>query len=198
VGGEQSRPESESRQRAWVRERIQMTIRAVREHPWLVGYNFFQGFILGAGGVAALYRWVLRTEDPGWLGLTAFTTAAFVGGVLNAYSWAKSIYREIPPESLKDRVKRLTVSLQHAMVALEETSAEMQKEIDQSQQLLAKLAQDARTYEHLAQINRPEVEAIAVLVRGEVKTESSRSSRQQFLVNLGFFVAGAVLSVLLQ
>ena len=200
MGPEQSMPESGPRRWAWAHRRIQRTIRVIRRHPFHTIYEAWIGFLVLGAGLLFLSVRVLHIERF-WSGTTVVLIGligGLVGAMLNVYSFAARNDWEIKPESLRDRVKRLTSSLQYAMKALEKTSAELQKEIDQSQQLLAKLEQDAQSYEQLAQINRPGREAVAMLVRGEVKAESSRSSRQQFLLNLGFFIAGAALSVLLQ
>jgi hypothetical protein len=97
---------------------------------------------------------------------------------------------------VQERVDRLTKTLRDAMRALAATSEELQQEVDLGQQLVAKLEADARTYEELARVNRAQAEAVAVLVRGELATEGRRSFWKGFAMNLGFFLAGVVASVL--
>jgi arginine/ornithine N-succinyltransferase beta subunit len=97
---------------------------------------------------------------------------------------------------VQERVDRLTGTLRDAMRVLAATSEELQQEVDRGQQLVAKLEADARTYEELARVNRAQAEAVAVLVRGELETEGRRSFWKQFGMNFGFFLAGAVVSVL--
>src|SRR5262245_40933388 len=72
-------------------------------------------------------------------------------------------------ESVQQRVQRLTSSLQGAMTALTEISEELQSEIEHGRELVAKLEADARTYEQLAKVSREQAEAVATLVRGEMK-----------------------------
>lgn len=62
---------------------------------------------------------------------------------------------------------------------------------------MAKLQADAHTYEELARVNRTKAEAVATLVRGELATEGRRSFWKGFAMNLGFFVAGVVVSVVI-
>ena len=61
---------------------------------------------------------------------------------------------------------------------------------------MGKLQADARTYEELARVNRAQAEAVATLVRGELASEGRRSFWKQFAMNLGFFLAGVGVSVL--
>jgi hypothetical protein len=99
-------------------------------------------------------------------------------------------------ERVPERVDRLTATLADAMRALAATSEELQQEVDRGQQLVAKLEADARTYEELARVNRVQAEAVATLVRSELETEGRRSFWKGFAMNLGFFLAGVVVSVL--
>jgi hypothetical protein len=123
---------------------------------------------------------------------------ALVGAVFTAFiSWAQHALRG-PALSvgMQERVDRLTRTLRDAMRALAATSEELQHEVDRGQELVAKLEADARTYEELARVNRAQAEAVATLVRGELETEGRRSFWKGFAMNLGFFLAGAVVSVL--
>jgi hypothetical protein len=101
-------------------------------------------------------------------------------------------------ESLRQRAQRLTATLQDAMTALATTSEELQREVDRGRELVAKLEQDAQTYEELVRVRREQAEAVAVLLRSEIKAEGRRSFWLQFGVNLGFFLAGVVITLLFQ
>jgi hypothetical protein len=100
-------------------------------------------------------------------------------------------------ESIQERVDRLTGTLRDAMRALAATSDEVQHEVDRGRQLVARLETDARTYEELAKVNRTQAEAVATLVRGELEAEGRRSFWKQFGMNLGFFLAGVAVTVVL-
>jgi hypothetical protein len=105
--------------------------------------------------------------------------------------------RKLPSgQPVQERVDQLTRTLRDAMRALAATSQELQREVDRGQQLVAKLEADVRTYEELARVNRAQAEAVATLVRGELATEGRRSFWKGFAMNFGFFLAGAVVSVL--
>jgi thiamine biosynthesis lipoprotein ApbE len=126
---------------------------------------------------------------------------AGVGALLSALAaWSEARMRRrsrASGERVQERVDRLTGTLRDAMSALATTSEELQQEVDQGQQLVARLQADARTYEELARVNRTQAEAVATLVRGELATEGRRSFWKGFAMNLGFFVAGVVVSVVI-
>jgi hypothetical protein len=103
--------------------------------------------------------------------------------------------------TLRERTQRLTKALEVAMTALAETSDELQLEVEQGQRLVTKLERDAHTYEELAKVSRDQAEAVAVLVRGEVKAEGRRSFWTQlwvqFVLGVVFFVAGVIVTLAL-
>jgi hypothetical protein len=101
-------------------------------------------------------------------------------------------------ESLQERAKHLSSELGSAMSALAAISDELTREVESSQSLVARLQRDAKTYEELARVNREQAVSVAMLVRGELKSEGRRSFWMQFLVNFGFFAAGAVLTFLIR
>ena len=124
-----------------------------------------------------------------------------VGGLLSALaaSYSENMRRlnRASGERVQERVDRLTETLRDAMRALAATSEELQQEVDQGQQLVAKLQADAHRYEELTRVNRAQAEAVAVLMRAELEAEGRRSFWKGFAMNFGFFLAGVVVSVLL-
>lgn len=92
--------------------------------------------------------------------------------------------------SLEERVRTLGDALADSARAIDE----IEKETRARQQLVAALEADAKRYEQIRELHRDEVEAVAQLVRSEVRTEHNRASKRQFwlsfLQNLLFFAAG--------
>jgi hypothetical protein len=123
----------------------------------------------------------------------AITLATLLVGVASIWEMAG---RSSQGESLRQRADRLTTTLQQAMASLAATSEELQREAEDSKRLVAKLEQDASTYEELARINRAQAEAVAHLVRGEIEHEGRRSLWRGVAVNFVFFLFGMVLTLL--
>jgi len=94
-------------------------------------------------------------------------------------------------ETIEERIKKLTSSLQESTNLI----AEVESEISERSALVEKLKKDADTYEQLVKLKEPEVEAVAQLLRGELKKEGSRSFWKGVLVNFLFFALGLIASV---
>jgi flagellar biosynthesis/type III secretory pathway M-ring protein FliF/YscJ len=92
--------------------------------------------------------------------------------------------------SLEERVRTLGTALADSARAIDEIEGEVRAR----QELVTQLEADARRYEALRELNREEVEAIAQLIRVEMRTENTRAGRTQFLLaflqNLFFFALG--------
>ncbi len=97
--------------------------------------------------------------------------------------------------SLEERVRKLGNALASSARAIDEIEGEVQAR----QQLVASLEADAKRYETLRALHRDEVDAIAQLVRGEMRAEGNRLSRRQFwlgvLQNAIFFAGGVVVTL---
>jgi hypothetical protein len=89
-------------------------------------------------------------------------------------------------ESLEERIEILT----NALADSAKLVSQIEREIDQRRSVVERLEQDAKTYQEIANLRRTEVEAVAQMIRGEIKTESRRSFWQQVAVNLLFFLLG--------
>ena len=96
-------------------------------------------------------------------------------------------------ETIEDRVGRLTRSLQEATTLI----ANIEAEIKARSSLATQLQQDIDRYNQLVEIRKPEVEAIAQLLRGELKHEGRSSFWKSVLLNFVFFVLGAGASLLI-
>jgi t-SNARE complex subunit (syntaxin) len=96
-------------------------------------------------------------------------------------------------ETIEERINKLTSSLQESTNLI----AEVEAEIFERSALVEKLKKDAETYEQVVKLKGPEVEAVAQLLRGELKKEGSRSFWKGVAVNFLFFVLGLIASVLL-
>jgi len=94
-------------------------------------------------------------------------------------------------ETIEERIKKLTSSLQESTNLI----AEVESEISERSTLVEKLKKDAETYEQLVKLKGPEVEAVAQLLRGELKKEGSRSFWKGVIVNFMFFALGLIASV---
>jgi len=75
--------------------------------------------------------------------------------------------------------------------------SQIETEIDNRQALVHKLQSDIETYRQITELNQSQVEAVAQLLRGELRKESHRSFWRNVAINFGFFVLGAVVSGLL-
>lgn len=96
-------------------------------------------------------------------------------------------------ESLEDRITKLTSALTESASLV----SQIEDEIKQRQSVVERLELDAKTYQEIANLRRPEVEAVAQVIRGEIKSESRRSFWIQIAVNFVFFVAGIVVTLVL-
>jgi methyl-accepting chemotaxis protein len=96
-------------------------------------------------------------------------------------------------ETIEERIKQLTSSLQESTNLI----AEVESEISERSALVEKLKKDAETYEQVVKLKGPEVEAVAQLLRGELKKEGSRSFWKGVAVNFLFFILGLIASILL-
>jgi peptidoglycan hydrolase CwlO-like protein len=126
--------------------------------------------------------------------LMLFVTAVFGGVSSLVYAFLERGGRRIPPqENAEQRVERLTKSLREAASFVDE----IETEIAASQAKARKLQADVERYEQLSRIHREDLEAIATVLRIELRDESRRTFWQNFAMNFGFFLLGAAASFLL-
>lgn len=91
--------------------------------------------------------------------------------------------------------ERIT-KLINALKSSTELISAIDQEIKERQQLVTKLEQDLATYDEIVKLKESEVEAVAQLLRGELRKEGRKSLLQEILVNGFFFILGVVLTLL--
>lgn len=72
---------------------------------------------------------------------------------------------------------------------------EIEQEIQQRHSMVTKLQEDVNRFKRLAKLKGSEVEAIAQTLRGELRTEGSKSLFKSALVSLVFFIAGVLVTL---
>lgn len=96
-------------------------------------------------------------------------------------------------ETTEERIQKLIKSLQETTNLVNK----IEDEINQRSKLAEKLQNDIKFYDGLVSLKKPEVEAIAQLLRGELKKESKSSFWKGFAVNFLFFILGAIISIII-
>jgi t-SNARE complex subunit (syntaxin) len=95
--------------------------------------------------------------------------------------------------TIEDRIKQLTSSLQESTKLI----SQVESEISERSALVEKLKKDSETYEQIVKLKEADVEAIAQLLRGELKKEGNRSFWKGVAVNFLFFIFGLVGSIII-
>jgi t-SNARE complex subunit (syntaxin) len=96
--------------------------------------------------------------------------------------------------TVEDRIRILS----HSLTEVTNLISQIESEVKTRSELVEKLKKDAELYNKLVEINKPEVEAIAQLLRGELKQESKKNFWLGVAVNFVFFVLGALTGFLLK
>lgn len=96
-------------------------------------------------------------------------------------------------ETIEQRVRRLTGSLIEATQLI----YQIEGEIESRRTLVDRLQDDLETYNRIVELKRPEVEAVAQLLRGELQKQEKLSFWQNVLINFVFFALGAITSTVL-
>jgi vacuolar-type H+-ATPase subunit I/STV1 len=96
-------------------------------------------------------------------------------------------------ETLEERIKQLTSSLED----ISKVIGDVEKAVEERRELARKLEQDVRTYNNIITLKKDEVEAVAQLLRGELKKEERRGLLRDILINVVFFMLGLVASYFL-
>ncbi|OEE37080.1 hypothetical protein A1QO_18080 [Vibrio genomosp. F10 str. ZF-129] len=95
-------------------------------------------------------------------------------------------------ETTNERISRLSKSLKESI----DLTNEIESEIKQRHELASKLQADVERFEHLAKLKESEIEAVAQTLRGELKSEGTKSFWKSILVSMFFFIAGVVVTIL--
>ena len=94
-------------------------------------------------------------------------------------------------ETTAERIERLSKALKESITL----TNEIEQEIQQRHSMVSKLQEDVSRFEQLAKLKESEVEAIAQTLRGELRTEGSKSLFKSALVSLAFFIAGMLMTL---
>lgn len=95
-------------------------------------------------------------------------------------------YKKEARETVEMRISRLFQELEEAVRLL----GDIQNEIKARHNLALKLQEDIRTYKQIVELKQPEVEAVAQLLRGELRKERRHSFWRDFSMKLVFYVLG--------
>ena len=101
--------------------------------------------------------------------------------------------RKKKEETIEDRINTLTTSLRDASRIV----SQVEEEIADRQQLVQRLQKDAETYNKVASLNKGDVEAVAQVLRGELKKDDRRKLFRDILLNFVFFMLGLAASFFL-
>ena len=119
-----------------------------------------------------------------------FLVMGVIGGMMALLgSLLEFLFREKrrSTEAIEFRIEKLTGALHNATSLI----GEVENEIKKRSALVEKLQSDAEHYEQLIQLKKPEVEAVAQLLRGELNQAGNRSFWQGAVLNFAFFLLGA-------
>jgi septal ring factor EnvC (AmiA/AmiB activator) len=95
-------------------------------------------------------------------------------------------------ETTQQRVQRLTSALTEAT----RTISDIEQELRERQSTVERLRHEIETYERLKDMNEEEVEAVVDVLGVPLRREARRSFWVNAAMNFGFFVLGAVVSII--
>ncbi len=125
--------------------------------------------------------------------ITVVTLVTATGGLASVLaSWfgrSLSKSRE-EPETLEQRIEKLTYALGESSKLVSEVEAEIQER----HKLASELKQDAEKYETLITLNKDQVDAVAQVFQGELRREGTKSFWKGVAANFVFFLLGAAVS----
>lgn len=98
------------------------------------------------------------------------------------------------PKDRRSRIDRLSRSLRDALRIIDD----IKREVEEGSALLEQLEEDAAVKRQLARLSSDDARAVLVQMRETVRTESTRSTWVQFGLNVGFFVAGLLVAVVIE
>jgi hypothetical protein len=119
----------------------------------------------------------------------ATTAAAFQVGVT---LFLKRRQREDPLAARRKRIEELTAALRESV----EITREIELDIQSGQELAERLRDEVATYEEAARLSRSEVEAVASVLRGELRVESRSTFKRDLILSGSSVVVGAGLAAL--
>jgi hypothetical protein len=101
---------------------------------------------------------------------------------------ARALYAEAS-QPLPARIAKLTSDLENASRSI----ALIERQVEARRQLVAKLEEDQRKYKQLADLNKPQVEAVAQALQQQIDQSNQRSFWQSFWINIGISVVFTIL-----
>lgn len=105
--------------------------------------------------------------------------------------FSKKDEKKTEEELLKEKVNSLTSSLNESTDII----SEITQQVNYRHELVENLKKDHDKYQKLVSLKEEEVQAVAQLLRGELKQESKSSFNRSFLMNSLFFILGSVVSI---
>jgi hypothetical protein len=97
------------------------------------------------------------------------------------------------PDPAVERVRKLVTALAESTKVI----AEIEREVKARSALAERLERDVERHRQLLQLNREEVEAVAQMLRVEMRQEGRRSMWVGVFVNAVFFALGVAATLLL-
>jgi hypothetical protein len=130
--------------------------------------------------------WTKLNDRVQWLSVFVGLAAAIVAGTSTILS-----IREKPSQAeLPARIRVLTGSLNSAAEAIGQIEAEIKKR----QELVLKLQQDAETAAKLSALNKEQMDAVALVLRSEIKSDQSQNFWSAQLLAFFYAALGVALS----
>lgn len=137
--------------------------------------------------------------EASWGGIVGILAA---GGILsglielliNEAREARQRQKKIREESIEERMLQLVSSFRDALRLI----SEIEQNVKERSALAKKLEEDIATYSNIKDLKKGEVEAVAQVLRAELKRESRKSFWAGAAINLLFFVLGFGASFLLK
>jgi t-SNARE complex subunit (syntaxin) len=120
-----------------------------------------------------------------------------LAGSLLSIAWQMRRRLAKPKEQIYTVEDRIRI-LSHSLAEVTNLISQIEAEVRTRSALVEKLKKDAELYNQIVEINKPEVEAVAQLLRGELKQESKKNFWLGVAVNFVFFVLGALTGFLLK
>lgn len=96
-------------------------------------------------------------------------------------------------ETIEKRISNLNSSLRDATRLI----THIQTEIETREKLADDLKNKLSNYNQIIKLKKPEVKAVAQVLRGEISREGKRTLLKNILINLALFVAGVLVTFLI-
>jgi len=101
--------------------------------------------------------------------------------------------KEKPNTSLQDKIKALASSLTQSA----ELINQVELEISKKEELLEQLKKDTDTFNALLSLKKEEIDAVTNVLKSELKTQGRKSFWLNLIINIIFFILGAIASLLI-